>query len=136
VEHFRGSVPGFVVAGVPSGGRPWVIRSGSAKLDADGTLKVEVQGLVFAPGSIVGGVDVSGTTGPVTHFAASLACAQADGTHAVVATTPGFPVTTTGDGEIRTRIAVPASCYAPAVLVRSFSPASGTAGAWFAADGF
>jgi hypothetical protein len=136
LERFRGSVVGFDIAGVQSGGKPWVIRSGSAKLDADGTFKVEVEGLVFAPGSIVGGVDVSGTTGPITRFAASLACAQADGSHAVVATTPGFPVTTTGDGEVRARIDVPAVCYAPLVLVRASSAATGAAGAWFAAGGF
>ncbi len=136
LERFRGSVPGFTIAGVPSGGKPWVVGSAEAKLEADGTLKIEVHGLVFAPGSIVGGKDVSGTTGPITAFAATLACARPDGTHAAVATTPGFAVTTTGDGEIAARIELPATCYAPAVLVRAFDRATGTAGAWFAADGF
>jgi hypothetical protein len=134
-DRFRGSVPGFTVAGIPSGGKPWVIAAAAAKLGEDGSLKVEVHGLVFAPGSIVGGKDVSGTTGPITQFAATLACAQPDGTHAPVATTPGFPVTTTGDGEVKARIAVPEACYGPVVLIRAFAPASG-AGAWFAASGF
>jgi hypothetical protein len=132
-NQFRGSVPGVTIGNVASGGRPWVIESASAKLDLDGTFKVEVEGLVFAPGTIIGGVDVGGTTGAVRAFAAALVCTQADGTTTTVNTAP-FPATTTGDGQIKTKIDVPPVCYAPAVLVRNAT--NGVLGNWFAVTGF
>jgi hypothetical protein len=134
-DRFRGSVPGVAIRDVASGGRPWVIGSGEAKLEADGTFKLEVEGLVFPPGTVINGVDVSGTRGPITHFAATLSCIQADGTTANVTTT-GFPATTTGDGHVKTKIDVPPVCYAPVVLVRSFNPTTGVPGNWFAVTGF
>lgn len=133
--QFRGSVPGVVLRDVASGGRAWVIASAKAKVDDEGMLKVRVEGLVFAPGSVINGVDVSGTTGPVTHFAATLSCIRADGTTASV-TTSGFPATAQGDATIHQRIDLPPVCYAPVVLIRSFNPTALTAGAWFAATGF
>lgn len=132
-DRFRGSVPGVTIGNVASGGRPWVISEAHAKLDADGTFKVEVEGLVFAPGTIIGGVNVGGTTGAVRAFAAALVCTQADGTTAVVSTEP-FAATATGDGEIKTTIAVPPVCYAPAVLIRNAT--NGVLGNWFAVTGF
>ena len=127
-DRFRGSVPGVTIGNVASGGRPWVITSGHAKLDADGTFKVEVEGVVFAPGT-----PNAGTTGAVNALAAALVCTQADGTTTVVNTAP-FPVTTTGDGRIKTTIEVPAVCYAPAVLIRNAT--NGVLGNWFAVTGF
>jgi hypothetical protein len=132
-DQFRGSVPGVTIGNVASGGRPWVISDGHAKLEADGTFKVEVEGLVFPPGTVIGGVNVGGTTGAVRAFAAALVCTQADGTTTVVNTEP-FPATATGDGQIKTRIDVPAVCYAPAVLVRNAT--NGVLGNWFAVTGF
>jgi hypothetical protein len=135
VSQFRGSVPGVVLRDVPSGGRPWVIRAARARLEEDGDLRLEVRGLVFAPGTVLNGVDVSGTTGPITAFAATLSCIAADGTTANV-TTGGFPATPTGDATIRQRLELPPVCYAPVVLIRAFTPTTGAVGGWFAADGF
>ena len=149
-DQFRGSVPGIVIRDVASGGRPWVLDSIKAQLkapddgEASSRLKVDVKGLVFAPGTIIGGVDVGGTTGAVTHFAATLSCVNELG-QTVNVTTGGFPTTTTGNARIEQDIDVPAVCYAPIVLVRSFTPAAGnngavpaagTAGNWFASTGF
>ena len=149
-DQFRGSVPGIVIRDVASGGRPWVLDSIKAQLKAPGDgqttarLKVDVNGLVFAPGTIIGGVNVGGTTGAVTHFAATLSCVDAAG-QTVNVTTGGFPTTTTGVARIEQDIDVPAVCYAPILLVRSFTPAAnnngavpaaGTAGNWFASTGF
>jgi hypothetical protein len=126
-SNFRGSVPGVPIGNVPSGGVPWVIQEGNARLDSDGSFNVEVKGLVFATGPN------AGTTGPVNAFAAALVCTQADGTTTVVNTEP-FPVTSAGDGQIKTTIAVPAVCYAPAVLIRNAT--RGVLGNWFAVTGF
>ena len=148
--QFRGAVPGIVIRDVASGGRPWVLTSIKAVLKEPGDgetssrLKVDVVGLVFAPGTIIGGVNVGGTTGAVTHFAATLSCVDATGL-TVNVTTGGFPTTTTGNARIEQDIDVPPVCYAPIVLVRSFTPAAGnngavpaagTAGNWFASTGF
>lgn len=140
-DRFRGSVPGITLRDVASGGRPWILKSIQAKLEAPkrdestATLKVDVKGLVFPPGTILNGVDVGGTRGGVTHFAATLSCVDELGA-TVNVTTGGFPATLEGDADIREKITVPAVCYAPVLLVRSFNPTAGAAGNWFAASGF
>lgn len=136
VEQFRGiTVTGTAIRGITGGGRPWVITRAEAELEANGRFQLEVVGLVFAPGVVVGGVPVGGTTGAVTHFAATLSCLDAAG-NTVNVTTPGFPASTTGDGQIETTLELPPVCLAPAVLIRSFNPTTGTAGNWFAVSGF
>ena len=135
-ESFRGiSVPGTSIRGIAGGGRPWVISRAKVELEASGKIEVRVTGLVFAPGVIVGGVDVGGTTGAVTQFAATVSCLDAAG-NTVNTTTPGFPASTTGDGRLEATISIPPVCLAPAVLLRSFNPVAGTAGSWFAISGF
>jgi hypothetical protein len=129
-DEFLGSVPGVPIRDVNSGGLPWVLDKADVKLEADGTLKVNVVGLVFAPGT-----PAAGTVGAVTHFAVTLSCVQADGSTANV-TTDGFPVTTDGDVRFKTTIEIPPVCYAPVVLIRSFNPDTLAAGAWFAVNGF
>ncbi len=39
---------GLAVRNIPGGGVPWTLTRGEARLDEDGTLEVEVQGLVVA----------------------------------------------------------------------------------------
>jgi hypothetical protein len=140
-DRFRGSVPGITIRDVASGGRPWILKSIQARLEAPkgdettATLKVDVKGLVFPPGTVINGEDVGGTRGGVTHFAATLSCIDALGA-TVNVTTGGFETTLDGDADIRERITVPAVCYAAVLLVRSFNPTAGTAGNWFAASGF
>lgn len=129
-DEFLGNVPGVPIRGVNSGGLPWVLDKIDVKLEADGTLKVNVDGLVFAPGT-----PAAGTTGAVTHYAVTLSCIQADGSTANV-TTGGFAVTTDGDVRFKTTIEIPPVCYAPVILVRSFNPATQAAGNWFAVNGF
>lgn len=140
-DQFRGSVPSLPMRGIGSGGAPWVLTSIEAKVDAPlagetmAQLKVEVIGLVFAAGTIIGGVDVGGTRGGVAQFAATLSCVDEAG-QTVNVTTGGFPTTTTGDAKIKERIALPPVCYSPLVFVRSFNPTTGVAGNWFAVNGF
>ena len=117
-----GSNPNTVIGGIKSGGAPWTVRSGSATLDGDGRLRVEVRGLIL-PGL--------GNPGPVTSVSASLVCGGSGGT--VVATTdPPVALSADGNAEIESRINIPSSCFGPVVLVR----ANGKAGPWIAGTGF
>lgn len=143
-DQFLGSFPNFPLRGIGSGGRPWVLTSIEAKLEAPeggetrATLKVEVVGLVFADGTIINGVDVSGTRGGVDQYVATLSCLDQAGNTTNV-TTRGFDTTVGGDAEIKDRIDVPTPCYAPLVFVRSFTAdATGVRrpGNWFAVNGF
>jgi hypothetical protein len=109
-----------MIHGVAAGGAPWVQRSGSAELRRGGRLDVRVRGLVI-PGT---------GTGPVTTVTASLYCG-ADSTGAV-GTTPAAPLSKAGNARIRGRLALPAKCLAPIVLVHP----NGIATLYIAGTGF
>jgi len=100
------SVPADVaIHGIVPGGVPWMIEPSSVRLKANGELDLRIRGLVI-PGR--------GDAGPVTTVSASLLCG-ADQMPA--ATTGTVPLSTSGDARIEDRIAVPATCLAPAVVV-------------------
>ena len=101
-----GSNPEATIAGVPSGGAPWVVRRGIAVLTDDGRLSVDVRGLVLP--------SANNTAGPITAVAASVVCANT-----VVATTRAFNLTSTGNAEIRTKLSVQLPCVGAVVLVRA-----------------
>jgi hypothetical protein len=123
-----GSAPGVVIAGVPSGGAPWTVADGEARVSADGELRVEVEGLLLIN---TGNPALDGTVGPVRGVFASLVCG---GT--VVASTSTVPLNSAGDAEIRANVSVPQSCFAPSVLVRIGALATGPVqGPWIAATG-
>jgi hypothetical protein len=107
-----GSNPGATIAGVTSGGAPWVVRRGIAVLTDEGRLRVDVRGLVLP--------SVNNTAGPVTGVAASVVCANA-----VVATSGVANLSTDGDAEIHARLSVPLPCVGAVVLVR-VAAANGT----------
>lgn len=113
--------PGPTIAGIASGGAPWRIHNGSkARLDADGGLKVEIKGLVFA--------DTGTTTSPggavVSQVKATAVC------NGVPAGTSGLvPLTASGDATIRETVSIPAQCDDPIVLVQV------AAGRWIAEAG-
>lgn len=118
------------IRGVPGGGFPWMINQAEGNLQSDGSLQVEVQGLVLArtapvPPSLQG-------TNPVKFFRAVVSCltVNASGSviHLEVPTAP-FPASTTGDSEIEATVSLPRPCVAPIVFVTS------PTGAWFAATG-
>ena len=112
-------------------GRAWVVDRAEASLDEDGTLEIEVEGLVIDPN------EDSGNAGrnPAANFRGLLSCLTPDaGGEAVIlmniATGP-FPATEAGDSEIEeTLIGIPDPCIAPIVFVTS------EGGSWFAASGF
>jgi hypothetical protein len=117
------------VRGVPGGGLPWELESGSAALRADGRLHVEIEGLVLARRPPVP-PNLQGTI-PFTQLKAIVSClTTADGaaTTANITTEP-FDVTSAGDGELDTSVALPSPCFAPIVFVTA------PTGAWFAITG-
>jgi hypothetical protein len=122
-----GSTPGQIIGGVNAGGAAWTLAKGETTLNTDGSLKLDVRGLVLLS---------LGTTGPVTEVSASLVCG---GGGAVIATTGAVPLTVTGNARIHAKVAVPAACIAPIILVR-VAAVNGTPlaqpGPFIAATGF
>jgi hypothetical protein len=118
-ERLRG-IPtgGLAIREIAGGGVPWTLSRGEARLQPDGTLKVEVEGLV--------------TTGvnPVSTFFATLSCQNADGITNNISTQT-VPASSTGDARIEEVLTLPSVCLGPMVFVRS-----GGNGRWFAVSGF
>jgi hypothetical protein len=125
------------VRGLNSGGLPWTLERGEARLSADGELRVDVEGLVFDPADSTVAARGLGNTNPVAQFRAVLSCVTT-GTGGVAGTvnlsTGLFPATTGlggGDARIREKlVGIPRPCIAPIVFVTS------PGGAWFAITGF
>ena len=100
-----GSNPGVTIAGVKSGGAPWVVNHGFAVVNDDGRLRADVRGLILPN---------LGTPGPVTAVAASVVCGDA-----VAVTTDSVLLSVDGNAdpcEIASAISVPwhdraDSCY-------------------------
>lgn len=96
---------GPLLFGVRPGGAPWVLDSGTVRVERSGRLELRVRGLVIPTPPANG-------TNPVPTLSASLVC-----NGVLVDTTDAVPFDTEGDARIRTRVAVPETCLAPAVLV-------------------
>ena len=113
--------------GLNGGGLPWMLTSANGSLKADGTLKVEVEGLVLAAGQLAG-------TNPIASFRAIVSCVTSAGTFDNILT-DAFPATTGpassggGNADIETTVTLPQPCIAPIIFVTS------PGGAWFAATG-
>ncbi len=121
-------VAGQMIAGI-SGGAPWDVADGAAKIRPDGDIKVELEGLVLTTPIIA-----ADPVFPVLGVCGSLVCqktAAGDPTNEQVATTGNFSLTpVTGDAKIDANITLPAACVAPIVLVRVSAVDSG----FFAAE--
>jgi hypothetical protein len=131
-----GSVPNSTIGGIASGGVPWVVAQGESSITADGQMRVRVSGLLIASGAGVS-ANLVGTVGPVMMVAASLVCGGSGGS--VVASSDGAYLSVGGNAEIDTTIPLPATCIAPAVLVRIFTPTAPTGsqlGRFIAVSGF
>ncbi|HWC96911.1 MAG TPA: hypothetical protein VG456_09185 [Candidatus Sulfopaludibacter sp.] len=118
-----GSTPGMAVAGIASGGAPWLVNQGQVSIDSNGRIQLQVQGLLLGPGAPAA---VVGTTGPVTMVAATLVCG---GTGGMAVAVPDLSIaaatlSSSGDAQIDQTVTLPASCVGPVVLVRIFSPSA------------
>jgi hypothetical protein len=117
------------IRGVPGGGLPWEIDEAHGKLDADGRLRISIDGLVLARRAPVPAAAQG--TNPVANFKAIVSCLTVTGGAATTTNveTGLVPASTTGDARINTVVALPSPCIAPIVFVAS------PTGSWFAATG-
>lgn len=121
------------IRGVNGGGLPWVVRRGEARLDSDGTLRVEVEGLVIDPDDPTAQARGLGGTNPSAQFEAILSCetVQSGARTVVNLATDPFDASPRGDAETRQKLhGIPSPCLAPIVFVAS------PTGSWFAVSGF
>jgi hypothetical protein len=110
---------------VGSCGEIWQIKSGHARLGADGTLNVEVTGLVLNDESTS---DFNGTPDGVDAIAAAVIC---DGK--IAAQSEPVLLSKSGDAKISAKVSVPDSCAKPVIAVRERY--EGKLGGWLAATG-
>jgi hypothetical protein len=122
-----GSAPNQPIAGVLSGGAPWMVAASEATLSNNGNLDVEIQGLLISAGTSIK------TIGPVVTVKASLTCGGV-----VATTTAPVNLSTAGNAEIHQTLTLPSACIAPAILIRIDTTTSGPSatGPWIAATGF
>jgi hypothetical protein len=119
-----GSNPGVTIAGVKSGGAPWVVSHGFAVLNDEGRLRVDLRGLILPS---------VGTPGPVTAVAASVVCGDT-----VAATSDSVALGVDGNAEIHAKLQVPSPCLGTIVLIRATAfngTPLPTPGPWIAATG-
>jgi hypothetical protein len=128
IEPYTGATN--AIRGIAGGGLPWQLESGSADLRAGGQLHVEVEGLVLAQRAPVPTM-LQGTN-PFAQFKAIVSCMTTTNSAATTANivTDPFNVTSTGDGQLDTTVALPSPCFAPIIFVTA---PTGTA--WFAVTG-
>jgi hypothetical protein len=103
-----------------------VIERGRVRLAADGSIEVQLRGLVIP---IAHGTFPANTALPVTTVSASLFCAP-DST-GPAATTESAPISADGNARITGKLTLPATCLAPTVLVHP----NGGVGAYIALPG-
>ncbi|HEX5450997.1 MAG TPA: hypothetical protein VFW86_01290 [Candidatus Limnocylindrales bacterium] len=115
---------GKLLAGVTGAGHPWDIQEGHARLDRDGQLELEVQGLVLS--HTAAGVPPTEGTNPIPTGRAVVSCNG--GADIVMSDIVNFSVPT-GDAEVDQKLALPSQCLAPTVFFTS------AGGAWFAVSG-
>lgn len=134
-EHFESELTAClanktVIGDVPSCGKIWKLKSGEAELSENGSLEVEVQGLVLND-TTVG--EYNGTPDGVDAVAAAVLC-NGPGGLKVVAQTEPVPLSKTGDAKIKAKVSLPKSCAGPVIVLRERY--EGKIGGWLAATGF
>jgi hypothetical protein len=93
--------------GIPGGGAPWSIISGTGSVDRKGHVSVTVKGLIVVP---LG-------KNPIGTFQAVVSCITKDGAVKNVETTGVFPASTAGDSTIDATVTLPHPCRHPEVFV-------------------
>jgi len=120
------------VRGLDGGGLPWVIAKGSGELMANGSLTVDITGLIIpANNAAAQKAGVAGTN-PIPDFKAVVSCLTMDPSGAVTTSnveSDTVSATTTGDATISANLNLPDPCIAPVVFITS------PTNLWFAATG-
>ena len=126
VEPFTS--PDHAIRGVVGGGLPWQLDRAKGDLRADGTLRIDVRGLVLARRAPVP-ANLQGTN-PIPQFRGAVNCLTPDApANGVTVSTDPVAASADGDARIRGHVDLPPDCIAPIVFVTS------PTGAWFAASG-
>ena len=120
---------GTNIGNVSSCGKVWKLKSGRAALDSDGSLKVDVKGLVLNDESTG---QFNGTPDGVDAVAAAVICNSAAG-QSVAAQTDPVPLDKSGAARISTKVDLSAGCTAPVVVLRERY--EGKIGGWLAGTG-
>lgn len=116
---------GKAIGDVPSCGKVWKLASGSAELKKDGSLEVEVKGLVLNDAST--GTS-NGTPDGVDGVAAAVVCGGK-----VAGQTDVVPLSKAGDAKVMAKVSMPSDCASPIVVLRERY--QGKIGGWLAATG-
>jgi hypothetical protein len=112
------------------GALPWVVQRATGDLQTDGSLKIEVTGLVLADQSCVPAA-LRGVN-PVPAFKGLVSCLSIDAAGNEVTVdnaTDTFPASPQGNADIEGTVSLPSPCLAPIVFV------TGPANQWFATTG-
>jgi hypothetical protein len=125
------SDPANVIRGLNGAGGAWsILRSVHGVLRSNGQLIVIVSGLVVTEGA----------ENPVPQLRAALSCQDpTDPTQGQLFFTGLVPATTgkeAGNASIIGRVQLPATCFAPLILITSPPSATAPDGVWFAVTGF
>lgn len=118
------------IRGVPGAGLPWTLGSVKGDLKTDGTLLIDVKGLVLADDPMV--PVEKRLTNPIAYFKGLVSCKSMDTMGMVVTvntSTDQFPATMTGDAKIEAMLHLPYPCVAPIIFVTTPN------GAWLAVTG-
>lgn len=124
--ELRACPTGVKIGAVNSCGKIWKIGTGEAILHSGGEMAFSTSGLVLNDASTG---DSNGTADGVTHVVGTVLC-NGD----VAAATEWVPLSKNGDAKYRGKIALPASCIAPTLVLREVY--EGKVGGWLAAAGF
>jgi hypothetical protein len=124
--EFRACPTGTAIGDVPSCGKIWKLKSGKGSVDANGTLKISLKGLVLNDESVG---EFNGTPDGVGHVVGAVLCSGM-----VAAQTEWVALAKNGDVKVKAKLKLPASCIAPTLVVREVW--EGKVGGWLAAAGY
>jgi hypothetical protein len=113
------------VGDVNSCGKKWKIGSSPAQVAADGTVSVQINGLVLDDTSVG---DANGSPDGVDAVAVAVLCGGK-----VAAQTDPVPLSKQGNAKFAGKLAVPQNCTSPVVVVRERY--EGKIGGWLAGTG-
>ena len=120
---------GTTIGDVGSCGKIWKLKSGHARLGANGKLKVVVKGLVLNDTSVG---KFNGTPDGVDAVAAAVICHGASGA-AVAAQTDAMPLSQKGNAKVEAKVSLPNGCVRPVIVLRERY--EGKIGGWLAGTG-
>jgi hypothetical protein len=124
--ELRACPTGTPIGDVGSCGKIWKLASGKASLERDGSLKIQVKGLVLNDTSVG---EFNGTPDGVTHVVGSVLCGGK-----VAAETEWVVLEKNGNAKIGAKLDLPEGCIAPTIVVREVWEKK--VGGWLAGPGY